>query len=86
MDRDFIGILVVFFILFSSIRWWFAAKGTPYRNSILFMSVCWLITFIAYVLAMSFRIEAFFPVVFAAFFAAWFFLIRALFISRKFKK
>jgi hypothetical protein len=80
------GIVVYIFVAFLCVRWWFTSKGTSYRKYTLLLSICWLVTGIAYIIAKSFDIPGLMVIVLLAFLVAIYFLIKAGLSERKAKR
>lgn len=84
-NKGVTGIMVNFLMIFSIIGWWFMAKGTPYRRTIVKLGVCWLIVIITYVLSMPFDIKAVMPITFIAFIAFIYYFVKAWRAERRYK-
>jgi len=88
MDKSVINIFIVIFGLFLWIKWFFAAKGTPYRKNILLWGICLIISGVTYIVRISFHVgTALLSLIgIFVFLTSWYFLIRALIGEKKFKK
>ena len=67
MDKDIFIFLLVIILIINNIKWWLNNKGYPYRKYILLAGISLVVAVIADILAMSFHIGQFFPVLFASF-------------------
>lgn len=85
-NKSINGIMINILIVFSLIRWWSIAKGTPYRRTIIKMGICWFIIVITYILSMSFNIKALALITIISFLAFIYYLIKAWNSERKYKK